>query len=136
MAEAEPTVAPAPVRAAAALVAVEGVALVGLGIAEVISTIVSEAASVSLALTTAAVAAAGGALLFWLSRALRELRKPARSPVAAIQLVALPVGWTLTSTNGRPELGVPILLLAAGVLLGLFGTAEARDSLTREPFGD
>ena len=136
MAEAEPTVAPAPVRAAAALVVVEGAALVGLGVAEVVSTVVSEAASVSLALTTAAVAAAGGALLFRLARALRELRAAARSPVAAIQLVSLPVGWTLTSTNGRPELGLPILLLAVGVLLGLFATAEARDSLTRPPFQD
>jgi len=116
---------------AAALVAVEGAALAVLAVAEVVSTVVSDPASVTLALVTAAFAAAGGALLFLLARALVALRPAARSPVVALQLLALPVGWTLTGTNGRPEIGLPVLVLAGAVLLLLFGTAEARDALAR-----
>ena len=92
----------------------------------------SDAASVSLALVTAALAAATGALLLWLARALVELRRAARSPVVVLQLIALPVGWNLIDTAGRPELGVPVLVLAAAVLVLLFGTEDARAALRRE----
>jgi hypothetical protein len=123
---------PRPVRLAAALVAVEGVGLVVLALVEVISTVVAEAASVSLALTTAAFAAATGALLLWLARALAELRNAARTPVVVIQLLALPIGWNLIGTSGRPELGLPVLVLGVAVLSLLFGSDEARTALRRD----
>jgi hypothetical protein len=130
--DADPAGQPRPVRLAAALVAVEGVALLVLAAVEAVSTIVSDAASVSLALVTAALAAATGALLLWLARALVELRRAARSPVVVLQLIALPIGWNLIDTAGRPELGVPVLVLAATVLVLLFGTEDARAALRRE----
>lgn len=129
MVEAE---APRPVLAAAALVTVEGVALLVFAVVSVVLTALDDAGSVSLALGGALLLSVFGALLFWLARKLRELRPPARSPVVAVQAVALPIGWTLTTTNGRPEIGLPILAVAVAVLVLLFGTAEARDSLARD----
>jgi hypothetical protein len=130
--DADPAGQPRPVRLAAALVAVEGVALLVLAVVEAVSTIVSDAASVSLALVTAAFAAGTGALLLWLARALVELRRAARTPVVVLQLIALPIGWNLIGTSGRPELGVPVLVLAAAVLALLFGTEDARAALRRD----
>jgi len=120
------------VLAAAALVAAEGAALVGLALLDVALTASADAASVPLALSTALLLAVFGAILLLLARALRALRPAARSPVVAFQLLALPVGWTLTVDNSRPELGLPVLVLAVSVLLLLFGTAEARQALARE----
>jgi len=62
--------APRTVLLAALLVAVEGAALIVLAGVEAVSTLVSDAASVTLALVTAAAAAGGGALLLWLARSL------------------------------------------------------------------
>ena len=132
MAEAQPTRAPGPVLAAAAVVAVEGAALIGLALLDVGLTAFADAGSVPLALSTALLLAVFGGILLLLARGLRGLRPAARSPVVAFQLLALPVGWTLISDNGRPELGLPVLVLAVSVLVLLFGTAAARDALTRE----
>ena len=131
MADGGPARAPRPVLAAAALVAVEGVALLVFALVYVVLTALDDAGSVPLALAGAALLVIFGAALLLLARALRAVKPAARSPVVAVQLVALPVGWTLASTNGRPEVGVPVLVLAAAVLLLLFGTAGARDSLAR-----
>jgi hypothetical protein len=120
------------VIAAAALVTVEGAALLVLAVVSVVLTALDDAASVPLALAGALLLAIFGGALVLLARGLRALKPPTRSPVVAVQIVALPVGWTLTSTNGRPEIGVPILVIAAAVLVLLFGTAEARNSLARD----
>jgi hypothetical protein len=114
------------------VVAVEGVALIGLALVEAASTVVSDAASASLALVTAAFAAATGALLLWLARALVQLRRAARTPVVVLQLLALPIGWNLIGTSGRPELGLPVIVLAVAVLALLFGSEDARTALRRE----
>ena len=132
MAESRPARAPRPVLAAAALVAVEGAALLVLAVVNVVLTALDDAGSVPLAPAGALLLAIFGAALLLLARALRTLRPPARSPVVAVQIVALPVGWTLASTNGRPEIGVPVLVLAVTVLVLLFATAEARDALARD----
>jgi hypothetical protein len=124
--------APRPVLAAAGLVVVEGAALLVFAVVNVVLTALSDAGSVPLALGGALLLAIFGGALLLLARGLRALKPPARSPVVAVQVVALPVGWTLASTNGRPEVGVPVLVLAVAVLVLLFGTAEARDSLARD----
>ena len=132
MPDADPAQAPRPVRLAAVVVGAEGVALVVLGVAEAVSTIVSHAASLSLALTTSGFAIAAGLLLLWLARALTGLRRAARTPVVVVQLIALPIGWNLIGTSGRPALGIPVIALAVAVLVLLFGTEEARTALRRE----
>ena len=116
---------PRPVLAAAVLVTAEGAALLVLAVLD-------DAGSVPLALAGALLLAVFGGALLLLARALRALKPPARSPVVAVQIVALPVGWTLASTNGRPEIGVPVLVLAITVLVLLFATAGARDALARD----
>ena len=123
--------APRPVLAAAALVTLEGAALLVLAVGSVVLTALHDAGSVPVALAGALLLAIFGGALLLLARGLRALKPPARSPVVAVQVVALPVGWTLAGTNGRPEIGVPVLVLAAAVLVLLFATAEARDSLAR-----
>jgi hypothetical protein len=120
------------VLAAAALVTVEGVALLVFAVVSVVLTALDDAGSVSLALGGALLLAVFGAVLFWLARKLREGKAPARSPVIAVQLVGLPIGWTLTTANGRPEIGLPLLALALTVVGLLFATAEARDYLARD----
>jgi hypothetical protein len=124
--------APRPVLAAAGLVVVEGVALLVLAVLNVVLTALSDAGSVALALGGAVLLAVFGGALLLLARGLRNLRPATRSPVVAVQIVALPVGWTLAGANGRPEVGVPVLVLAVAVLVLLFGTAGARDSLARD----
>jgi hypothetical protein len=124
--------APRPVLAAAALVTVEGGALLLLAVGSVVLTALNDAGSVPLALAGALLLVIFGGALVLLARGLRALKPPARSPVVAVQIVALPVGWTLASTNGRPEIGAPVLVLAVAVLVLLFGTAEARDALARD----
>ncbi|MFL6130448.1 MAG: hypothetical protein ACJ73E_15465 [Mycobacteriales bacterium] len=132
MPDADPPEPPRPVRLAAAVVAAEGVALILLGLAEAVSTLVSDPASIGLALVTAAFAVGTGALLLWLARALIGLRRAARTPVVVLQLIALPVGWNLAGTSGRPELGLPVIALAVAVLVLLFGSEEARAALRRD----
>ena len=132
MAEAGPARAPRPVLAAAALVAVEGAALLVLAVVNVVLTALDDAGSISLALAGSALLVIFGGALLLLARALRALKPAARSPVVAVQIVALPVGWTLAGTNGRPEIGVPVLVLAIAVLVLLFATAGARDALARD----
>jgi hypothetical protein len=124
--------APRAVLAAAALVTVEGVALLVVAGVSVVLTALHDAASVPVALGAALLVAIFGGALLLLARALRALKPPARSPVVAVQVVALPVGWTLAGTNSRPEIGVPVLVLALAVLVLLFATAEARDALARD----
>jgi drug/metabolite transporter (DMT)-like permease len=123
---------PRPVAAAAALVSVEGVALLVFAVVSVILTALDDAGSIPLALGGALLLAVFGAVLFFLARKLRELKPPARSPVVAVQIVALPIGWTLANDNGRPEIGLPILAVAVAIIALLFATAAARDSLARD----
>ena len=130
MPEQEQPRAPRSVRLAALLVAVEGAALLVLAVVELAQVLVSDATSVGLAVGTAAMAAAAGALLLWLARAMVRLRRAARSPVVVVQLIALPIGYNLIDPSGRPELGVPVLLLAVATL-ALLGTADARAALDR-----
>jgi hypothetical protein len=129
---AEGRTAPRPVLAAAGLVVVEGGALLVLAVVNVVLTALSDAGSVALALGGAVLLGVFGGGLILLARGLRDLRPATRSPVIAVQIVALPVGWTLTNANGRPEIGLPVLALAVAVLVLLLGTAEARDSLARD----
>jgi hypothetical protein len=70
-------------------------------------------------------AVAGGAVLVLLGRALLRIRGWARSPVIVLQLLALPVGYSLAFQAGLPVYGGPILVLAVAELYLLF-TPEAR----------
>ena len=126
----QPVRPPATVRLAAALVAVEAAALLivalvlaGLAIAHTSNRLWAALAIVGFALL-------GALVLAGCARGLLGLRPSARSPVVLIQLLALPVGYSLGIQAGRLMAGVPILGLAVAVLVVLF-TPTARAALDR-----
>jgi hypothetical protein len=125
---------PATVRLAALVAAVEGVALAGLGLLYVVKTAVDGPDSYGRAVLGALLALAGGATLLLLARALHRVRGWARSPVVVLQILALPVGYSLAFQAGLPGYGAPILALA-GAELSLLFSADARAAFWREPPG-
>lgn len=113
------------VLALAGLIALEGVGLIGVGVFEAVKTAVSTATSVGGALWAAVLAAAAGALLIWLATAVARHRRWSRSPVVVIQIVLLPVGFSVGIQAHQLPYGVPILVLAVAIL-ALFASPEAR----------
>jgi len=121
---------PTTVRLAALVAAVEGVGLVGLAGFYAIKTALDRPDSYAPALLGALMALAGGAVLLLLARALLRLRTWARSPLVVLQILALPVGYSLGFQAGLIGYGGPILLLAVAELYLLF-TPEARAAFWR-----
>ena len=123
--------APSQVRAAAAVVVLESLGLVGAAAVLVSKTITGHPGSVAAALFIAAFALGAAAVLALGARGLVRLRVAARTPVVLLQLLALPVSYSLAFQAGRVGYGGPILVAALVVLYLLF-TPPARDALDRE----
>lgn len=102
---------PAPLVAAASLVAVEGLLLLGYAVLELASLSVDRAA---VALTTAAFFAAYGALLLACASAITRGRSWARSPIVLAQLIQLGVAW---SFRGGDPTWVAVAMAAAAVVV-------------------
>ena len=132
--DAAPTHVPGVLRAAAGIVLAEALALVGAAVVVVIETAVATPHDVLRALFVAAGALLAAVVLAFAARGLLHLRPSARSPILVLQILALPVGWTMAFDAHRPGYGGPILLAALAVLYLLF-TPPARDALDREPPG-
>ncbi len=122
---------PGQLRAAVAVIAVEGLALLGAAGFLVAATITGRPADAGRALLGAALAVLGAAALMFGARALLHLRAAARSPIVVLQLLALPVGYSLGIQAGRIGFGGPIMLAALVVLFLLF-TPPVRAVLDRE----
>jgi hypothetical protein len=86
------------------------------------------------ALLGAAMAVAGAAVLAMSARGLIHLHSGARAPVIVLQLLALPVAYSLAFQAGRVIYGGPILVAALAVLYLLF-TPPARAVLDRQRHG-
>jgi hypothetical protein len=71
-------------------------------------------------------------LLGLCARGLLRLRPAARTPVVVLQVLALPVGYSMAFQAGVVAYGGPILVAAVVVLYLLF-TPPARAALDREP---
>lgn len=54
-----------------------------------------------------------GLLVIRLGVALRGQRQWARAPVIALEIILLPVGWSLTFQGGSKLYGIPVLAVAA-----------------------
>lgn len=122
---------PAQVRVAAALIGLESLALlVATGIL-LAKTLAGHPASIPRALLDAALALGGALALGLGARGLVRLRAAARTPMVVLQLLALPVGYSLAFQAGLAGYGAPILLGALAVLYLLF-TPPARAALDRE----
>ena len=121
---------PPSVRYAGLLVGLEALALLITAGVLVVLAIVHSTTRLWAALAIAGFAVLGAAVLALCARGLLGLRPSSRSPVVLVQLIALPVGYSLGIQAGRPVVGVPILLVAIAVLVLLFRPA-ARASLDR-----
>jgi hypothetical protein len=117
-------------RVAVVLILIEGLALFGAAVFLVYATIVGRPSEAARALTGALIALIGAAVLAFGARALWHLHPAARSPVVVLQLLALPVAYSLGFQAGRIWYGGPIMLIALAVLFLLF-TPPAREALDR-----
>jgi hypothetical protein len=121
--------APRRVRQAALVTAVEGVVLLGFAGYVAVQAAVSSTDRLGDAVALAAVTAGAGLLLGALARALAALRAWARTPVAVVQVLFLPVGVSLVQA-GRGVVGAGVLVLAVAELVLLF-TPQSRAALDR-----
>ena len=109
---------------AALLVAVEGVALVVLGVGYGVAGVVGRPFDRTATLIEAAFTVLAGVLVVLVARGLARVQGWARAPAVVVQLLALPVGVGLV--QGRVwYAAVPVLVLAGSVLYCL-ATPEAR----------
>lgn len=125
-----PAPPPRTVRGVVAVTALEAVLLIVLALALIVATILSEPTSLFGSLGGAVLALVAAAGLFVLLPHLLRCRRFARSPVVVLQLLWLPVGYSLAFQAGRPQYGIPVLVLAL-TTLGLFATPSARAALTQ-----
>ena len=123
---------PAPLRIACAVIALEALALLGITVFLVVDAIAGHPDSVGGALLVAAAALLAGVGLGFCARGLWRLQPGARTPAVVLQLLAVPVSYTMAFQAGRYALGGPILVAALAVLYLLF-TPPVRAVLDREP---
>lgn len=122
---------PAPIRTACVILGLEILGLIGIAGFLVYSTIFGHPGGVARALLGAAMAVAGAAALAFGARGLLRLSTVARTPVVVIQLLAVPVSYSLAFQAGRVLYGGPILIAAVAVVYLLF-TPPAREVLDRD----
>jgi hypothetical protein len=123
---------PGQVRIAAAVIGLEALGLLAAGAVLVAKSVTGHPDSVGRALLGAVFAIGAGALLGLCARGLLRLRPAARTPVVVLQVLALPVGYSMAFQAGVVAYGGPILVAAVVVLYLLF-TPPARAALDREP---
>lgn len=133
MAEADDSgAAPAQVRLAAGVIGLEALALLAAAGVLVAKSVTGHPDSVGRALLGAALAVGTALVLGMCARGLLRLRPAARTPVVVLEVLALPVGYSLAFQAGLVGYGGPILVAAVVVLYLLF-TPPARAALDREP---
>ncbi len=121
---------PGGVRAAAAVVLLEAGALAVTGLTLLVLAFVRTTTRLWGALAIVGFALLGAAVLALCARGLLQLRPSARSPIILVQLLAVPVGYTLGIQAGRPLIGVPILVVAITVVI-LLMLPSSRQALDR-----
>jgi F420-0:gamma-glutamyl ligase len=123
---------PRPLRAACVVLGLECLGLLSITGFLVISTLTGSPNSVGRALLGAAMALCGALALAAGARGLLRLSPAARTPIVVIQLLAIPVSYSLAFQAGRVGYGGPILIAALSVIYLLF-TPPVRAALDREP---
>jgi hypothetical protein len=121
---------PSGVRAAAAVVLLEAVALTGTAAMLVVLAFIHTTTRLWAAVAIVGFALFGAAVLALCARGLVRLRPSARSPVILVQLLALPIGYSLGIQAGRVLVGLPILIAAISVLV-LLMMPTSREALDR-----
>lgn len=113
-----------------ALLALEALGLIAAAGVVLDKIVTGHPSSVGLAWGQLALALFGALVLALCARSLLKLRAGARAPVLVIQLLALPVAYSLAFQASRPEYGAPILLVALATLY-LLMTPQSREALGR-----
>ncbi|RBY81953.1 hypothetical protein DQ238_04775 [Geodermatophilus sp. TF02-6] len=122
--------APAAVRRAALVVAVEAAALAGVALWLLYLTVASTPDSVGRAVAEVVYVGFFAALLGAAAVGLRRVSAWARGPVVVLQLLLGLFGYSSAFQAGRPLIGVPVLVLVA-LTLYLLLTPEARLAFLR-----
>jgi hypothetical protein len=122
---------PGPVCVAAMIISAECLGLVAAAIVLIVKSVSGTPGDLGRALITSAVAVAAAVGLGFAARALLRLRPAARSPIVVLQLLALPVAYSLAFQADRIAYGAPIMLAALAVIFLLF-TPPAREVLDRD----
>jgi hypothetical protein len=122
---------PAQLRVAVVLVGIEALGLAVLAVVLLIKTVTGHPHSVPAALLGVAMSLLAAAVLVLCAKGLAAMSASARSPIVVIELIALPVSYTLTFQAGLVGYGAPILIIALAVLYLIF-TPPARRVLDRE----
>ncbi|WP_405790540.1 hypothetical protein [Streptomyces sp. NBC_00029] len=125
-----PTAAlPGRLTAAAALTALEGLALAGLGVYMLFVGIAGDPDSPQQAETGGITLLALAALPLVAARGLRLGRRWSRGPALITQLMALPVAWTLYSAGGAMIAAAVALAVAAVAVVALLVNPTATEAL-------
>lgn len=103
----------------AALVALQGVALLGFAAFSALALVRSQASEPRGATSVLGLSAAAGGALLLVARGLRRSRRWSRSPAVLTQLILLPVALSLVRSE-RWYVGAPLLGWAAATLVLLF----------------
>jgi len=114
------------------IIGLEVVALIGLAALLVDKTVTGTPHNKLGAALGAGMVVCGAGALALAARGLQHLRPAARTPVVVLQLLALPVSYSLAFQAGLVGYGGPILVAALAVLYLLF-TPPARAALDRDP---
>lgn len=122
--------APTQLRAATVLIGLESLGLVVAAGILLVKIVIGHPESLARALLEVAFALLGAAMLGLGARGLLHLRPSARTPVIVLQLLALPVGYSLAFQAGLVAYGGPILVVALAVLYLLF-TPPVREVMDR-----
>jgi hypothetical protein len=121
---------PTAIRAAAAIVLAEAAGLVIIALVLVVLAFVHTTTRLWAAVAIVGFALLAAAVLALCARGLLRLRPSARSPVILVQLLTVPVGYSLGIQAGRLLVGIPILVAAIAVLVLLL-LPSARQALDR-----
>ncbi|WP_049569267.1 hypothetical protein [Nonomuraea sp. SBT364] len=112
--------------AAALVVALEGLIALGLGVYVGVETAFGTPDDLTAALAEAAFGVLIGAGLLWVAwGGLLAAERWGRAPAVLAQIFMIPISVTLID-SGRPEFGVPLLLVAVIGLVGLLAPPTTR----------
>jgi hypothetical protein len=123
---------PGQLRAAAIVVLLQAAGLVAVAAVLIVKILGGGYDSAGRAWSDAAFALLGAGGLVAAARALTYLKLAVRTPLLLVEVLALPVGYSLGIQAGRIAYGGPVMIGALAVLILLF-TRPARDALERRP---
>lgn len=117
---------PGELRLAAGILAAQALGLLAIGVFLLAKTAGGSAAEFGRAASDTGFALGAAVLLVFAARALLRMQPAVRTPVVVVELLALPIGYSLGVQAHRIWYGGPVLLSALAVLYLLFTPAARR----------